>query len=98
MLSNTAETKPRPNAVCQLADGSLSTGIIEAAVTSARRKIVPLNVLGNTSQSGRRNGTAARITAQTARPITGTTSSNAGNLTLATILATIAAIRIVPTM
>src|SRR5436305_1397284 len=42
MLSKTADTKPRPSAVCQEATGSRSTGIIEAAVTSASRKIVPL--------------------------------------------------------
>ena len=31
MLSNTAERKPRPSAVCQDASGNFSTGIIEAA-------------------------------------------------------------------
>ena len=71
MLSNTADTKPRPSAVCQDASGSFSTGIIEAQVTSASRKIVPLKVSGMTSQSGRRSGAVTRITTHTARPITG---------------------------
>src|SRR5215470_17478164 len=44
MLSNTAETKPSPRAVCHDAAGSFSTGIIEAQVTSASRKMVPLKV------------------------------------------------------
>ena len=35
---------PRPRAVCHEATGNVSTGIIEAVVTSARRKIVPLSV------------------------------------------------------
>ena len=60
MLSNTAETNPRPSAVCHDATGSFSTGIIEAAVTSASKKIVPLNVSGITAQSGRRNGAAGQ--------------------------------------
>ena len=31
MLSNTAETKPRPSAVCHEAAGSFSTGIIDGS-------------------------------------------------------------------
>src|SRR5688572_32013570 len=43
MLSNTAETKPSPNAVCHDAAGSRSTGISDAHSTSASRNTVPLN-------------------------------------------------------
>ena len=93
MLSNTAETKPRPSAVCQDASGSFSTGIIDAEVTSASRKIVPLKVSGMISQSGRRNGAAARITTHTASPITGMASSSAGNFRLAITLARMATTR-----
>src|SRR5688500_10004426 len=94
MLSNTADRKPRPSAVCHEARGNSSTGISEAQVTSARRKIVPLKVSGMIAQSGRRIGAVARMTAQTASPITGTTSSSAGNLRLAVTLARMAMIRI----
>ena len=70
-MSNTAETKPSPSAVCHEAAGSFSTGIIEAAVTSASRKIVPLKVSGITFQSGARRPAVRRMTAQTAIPRTG---------------------------
>ncbi len=98
MLSNTEDRKPRPSAVCQEASGSSSTGISEALVTSASRKIVPLKVSGMISQSGRRSGAVARITIHTASPITGTTSSRAGNFRLAMTFARIAMIRIAATM
>ena len=98
MLSNTDDRKPRPSAVCQDASGSCSTGISEALVTSASRKIVPLNVSGMIAQSGRRSGAVARITIHTARPITGTTSSIAGNFRFAVTLATIAMTRISATI
>lgn len=98
MLSKPAETKPRPSAVCQLAAGNSSTGISEAAVTSASRKIVPLKVAGISSQSGRRSGAVIRITAQTVRPSTGAWSSSAGNFMFAVTLAARAAIRIAATM
>ena len=72
---------PEASAVCQAAAGSFSTGIIEAQVTSASRKIVPLKVSGITSQSGppRR---AAGITAQTAARSQGASSSS-GNFRFA---------------
>ena len=62
MLSNTDDRKPRPSAVCHEARGNSSTGISDAQVTSARRKIVPLKVSGMIAQSGRRIGAVARIT------------------------------------
>ena len=75
MLSNTAEMKPRPIAVCQDAAGSLSTGIMEAQVTSASRKIVPLVASGNRLQSGLRNGAVTRIASPTATPMKGKLSA-----------------------
>src|SRR6186713_2014121 len=98
MLSNTAETKPRPSAVGQDAAGSFSTGISEAAVTSARRKMVPLKVSGITVQSGARRAAVSRMTAQTAMPSTGTVSSKAGNFRLAVIFAASATTRMAATM
>ena len=56
MLSNTAETKPRPNVVCHDAGGSCSTGIIDAASTSDSRNTAPRAASGSSSQSGRRIG------------------------------------------
>ena len=59
---------------------------------------MPLNVSGMIFQSGRRSGAVARMTIQTASPITGTTSSTAGNFRLAVTLAGIAMTRIAATM
>src|SRR5205814_139754 len=98
MLSKTAETKPNPSAVGQLAAGSLSTGIIEAAVTSAKRKMVPLKVSGITDQSGDLHAAVNRITTHTAMPRTGMVSSSAGNFRLAVTLAASAATRMAATM
>jgi hypothetical protein len=78
MLSKTAETKPRPSAVCHDAAGSFSTGIIEAQVTNESRKTVPLKVSGSTPQSGCRKGTANRMAAHTAKPMTGHSSNTSG--------------------
>ena len=58
MLSNTADTKPRPNAVCHDASGSFSTGIIDAASTSDSRKTLPLNAPGQLAPRGRADGGA----------------------------------------
>ena len=80
------------------AAGSFSTGIMEAAVTSARRKIVPLNVSGITFQSGIRKKAVSKIAAQTASPSTGSVSSNAGNFRLAVTFAASAAMRMIATM
>src|SRR5687767_14233963 len=56
MLSNTAETKPRLNALCQEAGGSCSTGMNDAHRMSASRNTVPMNAAGSTLQSGARQG------------------------------------------
>src|SRR5262245_60437881 len=98
MLSNTAETNPRPSAVGQDATGNFSTGIIDAAVTSASRKIVPLNVSGSTPQSGRRNGVVANSTTHTDSPSTGTRPSNSGKCRLVTTFTTRATSSIAATM
>src|SRR5919198_77020 len=98
MLSNTDDKKPRPNAVCHDAAGSSSTGIIDAHVTKASRKSVPLKVSGMMSQSGLRSGAATRMTIQTAMPSTGKTSSTTGNRRLAVTLAATATTRIATTI
>src|SRR6266496_3535193 len=98
MLSNTAETKPRPIATRHDASGSFSTGIIDAAVTSESRKIVPLNVSGSTSQSGRRTGTVTKIDTQTASPMNGKRPATSGYTTFMTTLVTTAATRISATI
>ena len=59
---------------------------------------MPLKVSGMIAQSGRRIGAVSRRTTQTARPITGTMSSSAGNFRFAVTLAPIATIRISATM
>src|SRR5207302_8902936 len=93
MLSNTAETKPKPSAVGHEAAGSFSTGINEGAVTNASRKIVPLKVSGITFQSGARGPAVSRMTARTAMPRTGTVASRARNLALAMSVGACAAVR-----
>ncbi len=93
MLSNTADTKPSPIAVCQDAAGSFSTGIIVADKTSDRRKILPLKLSGSTSQSGRRRGTLKRSAITTDAPIKGKRSETSGNFTFITTLVTMAATR-----
>src|SRR2546429_4895944 len=98
MLSNTAETKPKPSAVGHEAAGSFSTGINEAAVTNARRKIVPLKVSGITFQSGARSPAVSRMTAQTAMPRTGTESSRTGNFKLAGIFGASSSTRVATSM
>ncbi len=77
MLSNTADTKPRPKAVCEEAAGSFSTGIIEAQVTSASRNTVPLTAPGSSSHSGLRSGAVTRIAATTVTPRNGNLSASA---------------------
>src|ERR1700688_1925960 len=98
MLSNTADRNPRPSVVSHEADGSFSTGIIAAVVTSARRKTVPRKVAGSSGQSGRRAPAVTRIAAHTAAPITGKRSSTSGYLRLATTFATIATTRMKATI
>src|SRR5688572_30686860 len=94
MLSKTAERKPSPRVVIEEAAGSFSTGIIEAQVTSASRKIEPLKAPGRSFQSGWRITAAVRRAIQTAVPITGKWSRTSLKYRLATTFATIAAIRI----
>jgi hypothetical protein len=98
MLSNTAETKPRPRVVCQEAAGNFSTGMSDAQVTRASRKTEPLNASGSSLQSGRRSVAVSRIATQTAAPMTGKWSSTAGKYRLAATLAPIAASRMTPTI
>src|SRR5262245_686019 len=98
MLSNTAETKPKPKVVRHDAAGSSSTGIIDAAVTRASRKIVPLKASGSTFQSGRRNGAVANRTAQTDKPNMGTRPSNSGKWRLVTTFTNSATIKMATTI
>ena len=60
--------------------------------------MVPLKVSGITFQSGFFHAAVTRMTAQTARPITGRMSSSRGNRRLATTFDRIAATRIANTM
>ena len=55
ILSKTAETKPSPSVVSQLGDGKDLTGIIDAAETSAMRKIAPRAASGNDRPIGPRD-------------------------------------------
>src|SRR2546430_1809260 len=66
MLSNTAETKPRPSAVCHEAAGSFSTGMSEAQRMSDSRKMLPLNAPGSSDHCGARHGALTRIASHTA--------------------------------
>src|SRR3989442_2145284 len=93
MLSNTAETKPRPSAVCHDAAGSFSTGIGEAQVISKRRNALPLNAPGSSDHAGLRHSAAMRIAAHTAAPMNGKRSEYALNFTLTITLTMIAASR-----
>ena len=97
MLSNTEETKPSPNAVCQEGVGSSSTGIIEAHSTRLKRNTAPLNASGSTSQSCRRTRMVSRIATHSATPMKGKWSANAGKLILTVTLVAMAATSISPT-
>ena len=77
-------------AVCQEADGSSSTGIIEAQVTSDSRKIVPWNVSGMIFPVGSPQRRGREDHAHTASPITGTMSSTPETSRLAITLARMA--------
>src|SRR3990167_5040115 len=78
MLSNTAETKPRPMVVGQLAGGRLSTGISDADITRQSRNNVPFSDDPMIAQSGLRSSAVTMIAAQTPMPITGSMSSSSG--------------------
>src|SRR5690606_14792320 len=73
MLSNTAETQPRPKAVCHDAAGSVSTGISDAQVTSVSRNSVPFTDAGTTFQSVDTKSAETTIAIQT--PAAGKSSS-----------------------
>src|SRR5207245_10094096 len=98
MLSNTADKKPRPNAVREEASGNRSTGIIEAISTSESRKMELRNARGSTSQSGRRIPKDMRMATQTATPMNGKRSVCSGNFVCTVTLAASASTRINPTM
>src|SRR2546426_4943112 len=93
MLSNTAETKPRPSAVCHDAAGNFSTGISEAHTMSESRNTLPLNAPGSSDHAGRRHSAAMKITTHTAAPMNGKLSEKSLNFTLMTTLTAIAASR-----
>src|SRR5712691_2995145 len=93
MLSNTADTKPRPSAVCHDAAGSFSTGISEAHTMSERRNTLPLNAPGSSDHAGLRHSAAMKIATHTAAPMNGNLSEKSLNFTLTMTLTAIAAIR-----
>src|SRR5689334_19395033 len=98
MLSNTAETKPRPSVDGHDAVGNCSTGIIDAHSTSDSRKMLPLIASGTIGQSGRRQPAEASSATHTAAPITGKWSSVAGLRRLKYRFATTAATSISTTI
>src|SRR6267142_2013691 len=98
MLSNTADTKPRPSAVCHDAGGSFSTGISEAQTMSDRRKMLPLNAAGSSDHAGWRHSAAIAIATHTAAPMNGKRSEYALNFTLTITLTMIAASRMAATI
>ena len=97
MLSNTAETKPRPSVVAQDGVGNAATGISEAHHTSASRNRLPLKALGSRFQLGGRYAASSSRASATARPITGNFSSIAGSRKLNHRLLAIAASSTRPT-
>ncbi len=97
MLSNTDEMKPRVKADCQEAGGSFSTGIIEAQVTRASRKIEPLRASGIRLHSGFLTGMAASSTTHTATPRKGKWSAASANFRLTVTLVATAPTRMAPT-
>jgi hypothetical protein len=80
MLSKTAEKKPSPNAVCHDAVGNCSTGMSDADITNASKKIDPLKARGRSFQFGRRAKAPTIIAAQTAAPINGNCLAFSGKL------------------
>src|ERR1700674_3591823 len=88
MLSNTADTNPRPSAVVHDADGSFSTGISDAHTMSESRKTLPLAAAGRSDQAGRRHSAAMKIATHTPAPMNGKRSDHWLNLTLTTIAVT----------
>ena len=68
MLSKKEETKPSPSVVCQPGSGRLSTGIMDAQVTSESRNTLPRAAFGSSDQSGLRQAEVSNSAAQTAEP------------------------------
>src|SRR4051812_5078265 len=97
MLSNTADTNPRPRAVGHDAPGSSLTGIIDAQLTRANRNTEPLNASGNSPQPGRRTGAVASSATHSAMASTGMRSASPGMNTLQTMFVVITAASSAPT-
>jgi hypothetical protein len=66
MLSNTADTKPRPSAVCHEATGSFSTGIIEAHTHQREQEDAALERTGQQAPGRVRTGAVTRMATHTA--------------------------------
>jgi hypothetical protein len=98
MLSNTAEMNPSARADGQEAGGRLSTGIIEAQVTSDSRNTEPLKAPGIRLHSGLRSGTATSKATQMAAPRKGKCSAAAANFRFTVTLVMMAATRMKTTM
>ena len=98
MLSNTADTKPRPSAVCHDAAGSFSTGISEAQTISDSRKMLPLSAPGSSDHCGLRHSAVTASATQTPVPMNGKRSDNSLYLTLTRTFTTIAVARMMATI
>src|SRR5690554_6473037 len=73
ILSKTADTQPRPKAVCHDAAGNVSTGISDAHVTRVNKNSVPFTDAGTTFQSVETKSAETTIAIQT--PAAGKSSS-----------------------
>src|SRR5690242_12263349 len=71
MLSKIAERNPIPKVVCHEGTGRFSTGISEAALTKASRKIEPRKARGSRDQFDERAGTTAAMAIHVAAPTNG---------------------------
>src|SRR5437868_11597020 len=98
MLSNTAETKPRPSAVCHDGAGSFSTGMSEAHRISDKRNTLPLNAPGSSDHWGLRHNAVTSSATHTPAPMNGNVSENCAYFTLTITLTTIAVMRISATI
>ena len=97
-MSNAAATMPITNVLCQLGAGNVSTGISEAAATSAIRNTAPVDAGHNTFQSGLRISAVTRIAAQSPSPSAGTRCSSWGAKPATPILVATSATSIAITM
>jgi hypothetical protein len=79
MLSNTADTKPKPSAVCQMR-GQFLDRHHRGAGDERQQEDRALEGLRHHRQSGCAQGAAERITAHTASRSPGMASSRSGNL------------------